>query len=169
MAPKEGPTESAPYGQPRVDPLLLRDVSLLFASVMLGEKTPEKGWGTGTRKRDSHEKTVEIDMTSPPAAVTFHARAAYSARVDEEASTSAACQGGSSGEAKDPWVMDPWPGIWTMGGRSVGEAEPRPREDMEIRGVYSHFPGTGSSGGIRLVGVIALDVGDAVMLEALGV
>ena len=67
----------------------------------------------------------------------------------------------------DPWVMDPRSGIWTMGGPSVGEAEPRPHEDMEIRGVYSHSPGNGSSGGIRLGGVIASDVGDAVRLEDL--
>ena len=47
----------------------------------------------------------------------------------------------------------------------MGEAEPRQREDMEIRGVYSHSAGNGSSGGIRLGGVIASDVGDAVRLE----
>ena len=49
----------------------------------------------------------------------------------------------------------------------MGEAEPRPREDMEIRGVYSHSPGNGSSGGIRLGGVIASDVGDGVSIEDL--
>ena len=106
-------------------------------------------------------------MSSPPAAATFDARAAYAARVDEEASRSAARRDGSSGGAVDPWVMDPRSGIWTMGGPTVGEAEPRPREDMEIRGVYSHSPENGSSGGIRLGGVIASDVGDAVRLEKL--
>ena len=54
-----------------------------------------------------------------------------------------------------------------MGGPSVREAVPRPREDMETRGIYSHSPGNGSSGGIRLGGVIASDVGDAVRLEDL--
>ena len=49
----------------------------------------------------------------------------------------------------------------------MGEAEPRPRDYMEIRGVYSHSPGNGSSGGIRLGGVIASDVEDAVRLEDL--
>ena len=159
--------ESAPYGPPRVDPSLLRHISLFSASVMLGEKTPEKGSGIGTPKRDAREETVEIDMSSPLAAATFDATAAYAARVDEEASRSAARRDGSSGGAVDPWVMDPRSGIWTMGGPSVGEAEPRPREDMEIRGVYSHSPGNGSSGGIRLGGVIASDVGDAVRLEDL--
>ena len=106
-------------------------------------------------------------MSSPPAAATFDARAAYAARVDEEASRSAAGRDGSSGGAEDPWVMDPPSGIWTMGGPGVGEAAPRPREDMETRGVYSHSPGNGSSGGIHLGGVIASDVGDAVRLEDL--
>ena len=142
-----------------------QDIPLFSASVMLGEKTPEKGSAIGTPKRDAREETVEIHMSSPPAAATFDARAAYAARVDEEASTSAARRDGSSGGAVDPWVMDPQSGIWTMGGPSVGEAEPRLREDMEIRGVYSHSPRNGSSGGIRLRGVIASDLGDAVRLE----
>ena len=47
------------------------------------------------------------------------------------------------------------------------EAEPRLREDIEIRGVYSHSPGNGSSGGIRLGGFITSDVGEAVKLEEL--
>ena len=167
VAPMEAPMESVPYGPPQVDLSRLRHIPTFCASVMLGEKTPEKGSGTGTPKRDAREETVEIDMSSPPAAATFDARAAYAARVDEEASRSAARRDGSSGGAVDPWVMDPRSGIWTMGGPSVGEAEPRPREDMEIRGVYSHSPGNGSSGGICLGSVIASDVGDAVRLEDL--
>ena len=131
VAPMEGPMESAPYGPPRVDPSLLRHIPLFSASVMLGEKTPERASEIGTPKRDTREETVEIDMSSPP----FDARAAYAAGVDEEASRSAARRDGSSGGAVDPWVMDPRSGIWTMGGPSLGEAEPRPREDMEIRGV----------------------------------
>ena len=90
VAPMEGPMESAPYGPPRVDPSLLRHIPLFSASVMLGEKTPEKGSGIGTPKRDAREETVDIDISSPPAAATFDARAAYAARVDEEASRSAA-------------------------------------------------------------------------------
>ena len=167
VAPMEGPMESAPYGPPRVDPSLLRHIPLFSASVMLGEKTPEKGSGIGTPKRDAREETVEIAMSSPPAAATFDARAAYAARVDEEASRSAARRDGSSGGAVDPWVMDPRSGIWTMGGPSVGEAVPQPREDMEFRGVYSHSPGNGSSGGVLLGEVIASDVGDAVRVEDL--
>ena len=116
----------------------------------LGGKTPKKGSGIGTSQQDTHEETVEMDMSSPPAAATFNTRAAYAARVGEEALRSGARRDGSSGRAEDPWVPDPRARIWTMGGPSVGEAEPRPREDMEIRGVYSHSLGNGSSGDIRL-------------------
>ena len=45
VAPMEGPMESAPYGPPQVDPSLLRHIPLFSASVMLGEKTPEKARG----------------------------------------------------------------------------------------------------------------------------
>ena len=99
VAPMEGPMESAPYGPPRVDPSLSRHIPLFLASVMLGEKTPEKGSGIGTPKRDAREETVEIDMSSPPAAATFNARAAFAARVDDEASRSAAGRDGSIGGA----------------------------------------------------------------------
>ena len=167
VVPMEGPMESAPYGLPRVDPSLLRHIPLFLASVMLGEKTPEKGSGIGTPKRDAREETVEMDMSSPPAAATFDARAAYAAHVDEEASRSVARRDGPIGGAEHPWVMDPRSGIWTIGGPILGGAEPRPREDMEIRGVYSHSPGNGSSGGICLGGVIASDFRDAVRLEDL--
>ena len=49
----------------------------------------------------------------------------------------------------------------------MGEAEPQPPEDKEIRGVQLHSPGNGGSGGLRLEGVIASDVGDAVGIEDL--
>ena len=138
VTPVEGPMESAPYGLPRVDPSLLRHIPLFSATVMLGEKTPENGSGIGTPKQDTREGTVEINMSSSPAAAPFDARVAYAASVDEEASTSAARRDGSSGGAEDPWMRDPRSGIWTMRDPSMGEAEPQPREDKEIRGVYSH-------------------------------
>ena len=161
VAPMEGPMESAPYGLPRVDPTLLRHIPILSASVMLGEKTPEKGSVIGTPKRDTHEGTVEIDMSSPPAAGMFGARAAYEHRVAEMDSE---MRGGSNGESS---VQDPRLGIWTMVGPGMEETKSGPREDMEIRGVYSHSPGHGSGGSIRLGAVIASDFGDAVRIEDL--
>ena len=54
-----------------------------------------------------------------------------------------------------------------MVGPSMEEIKSGPREDMEIRGVYSHSPGNGSCRSFRLCGVIASDVGDAVGIEDL--
>ena len=53
VASMQGPMESSPYGPPRVDPSLLGHIAIISASVMLGEKTPEKGSGIGTFKRDA--------------------------------------------------------------------------------------------------------------------
>ena len=39
----QGPMESGPYDPPRIDHSLMRHMLLFSASVMLGEKTPEKG------------------------------------------------------------------------------------------------------------------------------
>ena len=161
VAPMEGPMESAPYGPPRVDPSLLRHIPLFSATVNLGERTPEKGSGIGTPKRDTREGTVEIDMSSPPVAGTFDARAAYERRVAEMDSE---IRGGSSGES---WVQDPWSGIWTIVSPSMEETKSGPREDMEIRKVYSHSPGNGSGGSIRLDGFVASHVGDTVRIEDL--
>ena len=99
---------------------------------------------------DAREATVEIDMSIPLATATFDTRAAYAARVDQKTSRSAARRDGSSREAEDGWVLDRRWEIWTMGGPSVGQPVPRPRENMEIRGVYSDSRGNGSSAGIRL-------------------
>ena len=58
-------------------------------------------------------------------------------------------------------MQDPQSGIWTMVGPNMEQT------CMQIRGVYCHSPGNGSCGSIRLGGVIALDVGDAVRIEDL--
>ena len=47
------------------------------------------------------------------------------------------------------------------------QAKSRLLEDIEIRGDYSHSPGNGSGGSIKLGGVIASAVGDAVCIEDL--
>ena len=71
------------------------------------------------------------------------------------------------------WVKDPATGIWTAGGSNSskiptpwgsGGTGPLPMEERDVRGVYSHTPGTG---GIRLGGVVASEVGDAVRIEYL--
>ena len=57
--------------------LLLRHIPRFSASVMLGRKTPEKSSEIGTPKRDTREGTLEIDMSSSPAAGTSDDRATY--------------------------------------------------------------------------------------------
>ena len=120
-------------------PSLLRHIPIFSASVMLGKKTPEKGSGICTPKRDAREETVEIDMSSPPAAATFDERAAYAARVDEEASRSAVRRDGSSGGAVDPWVMDPRReyGLWEV---RAGEKLSPGHVKTWKSGVYSPTP-----------------------------
>ena len=54
----------------RGDLSLLRVIPLFSASVMLEEKTLEKGSGIGRPKCDTREETLEMDMSSPLAAPT---------------------------------------------------------------------------------------------------
>ena len=70
-------------------------------------------------------------------------------------------------------MKDPTTGIWTAGGASPsGIPNPmgsRPTgtpsmEERDVRGMYSHPPATG---GIRLGGVVAADVGDAIRIDDL--
>ena len=71
------------------------------------------------------------------------------------------------------WVKDPTTGIWTAGGAgpsripnpmSSGPTGQHPMEEREVRGVYSHPAATG---GIRLGGAVAADVGDTIRIDDL--
>ena len=71
------------------------------------------------------------------------------------------------------WVKDPTTGIWTAAGASPsripnpmgsGPTGPHSMEERDVRGVYSHPPATG---GIRLSGLVAADVGDAIRIDDL--
>ena len=70
-------------------------------------------------------------------------------------------------------MKDPATRIWTAGGASPsrirnpmgsGPTGPHSMEERDVRGVYSHPPATG---GIRLGGVVAADVGDAIRIDDL--
>ena len=70
-------------------------------------------------------------------------------------------------------MKDPTTGIWTAGGASPsripnplgsGPTGPHSMEERDVRGVYSQPPATG---GIRLGGVVAADVGDAIRIDDL--
>ena len=121
----------------------------------------EESSGIGTPKRDNREGTVGIYMSGLPAAGTFDVRAAYERPVAEMISE---IRGGTGG---DLWLKDLRSGILTIVRPSIEETKSGTQNNMEIRGVYSHFPGNGRGGSIRLGGEIASDVGDAVRINDL--
>ena len=171
--PMGGPAE-APYAPPRVDPLALLFVPMFSESIMLGEHTAPAG-----SMREEHATTdprsLEVQMShaalNPPTTTSAHA-------VDAEGEiqiqtmqgrTMGRVDGhGRSHPGGNLWVNDPTTRIWTAGGASTsripnpmgsGPTGPHSMEERDVRGVYSHPPATG---GIRLGGVVAVDVGDAI-------
>ena len=174
--PTGGPAE-APYAPPRVDPGALPFVHMFSESIMLREHTAPAG-----SMREEHATTDQRSLTvqmshaaqDPPTAMTAHA-----VYAEEEIQT---IQGRTMGRADghgrgrpggNLWVKDPTTGIWTAGGASPSRI-PSPTgsgltgrhsmEERDVRGVYAHPPATG---GIRLGGVVAADVGDAIRIEDL--
>ena len=176
--PIRGPAE-APYAPLRVDPGALPFVPMFSESTMLGEQTAPAG-----SMREGHATTDLRSLTSqmshaaqyPPTTTTAHAVYA------EEEIQSQTMQGRTMGSADrhgrghpggNLWVKDPTTGIWTAGGASPsripnpmgsGPTGPHSMEERDVRGVYSHPPATG---GIRLGGVVAADVGDAIRIDDL--
>ena len=173
VKPMDRPVESAPYAPPRVDPHVLSFVPMLRESTMLGEREPPAG--------SLREEHVVVDLRNPTRETSAAARdpptsAAHAVYGEEEIHTmeERAKEGtdrhghGRGHPSGNLWVKDPATGIWTAGrSRSSkipspwgsGGTGPLPTEGRDVRGVYSHSPGTG---GIRLGGVVASDVGDAV-------
>ena len=174
--PMGGPAE-APYAPPRVDPGALPFVPMFSESIMLREHTAPAG-----SMREEHSTTDPRSLTvqmshaaqDPPIAMTAHALYA-----EEEIQT---MQGRAMGRAdghgrghpgRNLWVKDPTTGIWTAGGASPsripnpmgsGPTGPHSIKERDVRGVYSHPLATG---GIRLGGVVAADVGDAIRIDDL--
>ena len=174
--PMGGPAE-APYAPPRVDPGALPFVPMFSESIMLGEHTaPARFMREEHATTDLRSLTVQMSHAAqnPPTATT--AKAVY---AEEEIQT---MQGRTMGRAdghgrghpgRNLWVKDPTTGIWTAGGASPslipnpmgsGPTGPHSIEEKDVRGVYSHPPATG---GIRLGGVVAADVGDAIRIDDL--
>ena len=174
--PMGGPAE-APYAPPRVDPGALPFVPMFGEPIILGEHTAPAG-----SMREEHASTDLRSLTvqkshavqDPPTAMTAHA-----VYAEEEIQT---MQGRTMGRANghgrghpggNLWVKDPTTGIWTAGGASPfripnpmgsGPTGPHSMEERNVRGVYSRPPATG---GIRLGGVVAADVGDAIRVDDL--
>ena len=176
--PMGGPAE-APYAPPRVDPGALPFVPMFSESIMLGEQTaPAGSMREGHATTDLRSLTVLMSHAArdPPSTTTAHAVYA------EEEIQSQTMQGQTMGSAHghgrghpggNLWVKDPTTGIWTAGGASPsripnpmgsGPTGPHSMEERDVRGVYSHPPATG---GIRLGGVVAAEVGDAIRIDDL--
>ena len=177
--PMGGPAE-APYAPLRVDPGALPFVPMFSESTILGEQTAPAG---SMRERhattDPRSLTVQMSHAAaqePPTTTT--ADAVYA----EEEIQSQTMQGRTMGRADgygpghpagNLWVKDFNTGIWTSGGASPsripnpmdsGPTGPHYMEERDVRGVYSHPPATG---GIRLGGVVAADVRDAIRIDDL--
>ena len=176
--PMGGPAE-APYAPPRVDPGALPFVPMFSESIMLGEHTAPAG-----SMREEHATTDPRSLTGqmshaaqdPPTTTTAHA--AYAEEEIQHQTMQGRTMGRADGHGRrhpggNLWVKDPTTGIWTAGGASPsripnpmgsGPTGPHSMEERDVRGVYSHPPATG---GIRLSGVVAADVGDAIRIDNL--
>ena len=174
--PMGGPAE-APYAPPRVDPGALPFVPMFSESIMLGEHTAPAG-----SMREEHATTdlrsLTVQMShaaqDPTTATTAHAVYAEEEIQTMQGRTMGRADGHDRGHpGGNLWVKDPTTGIWTAGGASPsripnpmgsGPTGPHSMEERDVRGVYSHPPATG---GIRLGGVVAADVGDAIRIDDL--
>ena len=176
--PMGGPAE-APYAPPRVDPAALPFVPMFSESTMLGEQTaPAGSMREGHVITDPRSPTVQMSHAAQDRPTTTAAGAVYA----EEEIQSQTMQGrtmrsadrhGRGHPGGNLWAKDPNTGIWTAGGASPsripnpmgsGPTGSHSMEERDVRGVYSHPPATG---GIRLGGVVAGDVGDAIRIDDL--
>ena len=176
--PMGGPAQ-APYAPPRVDPGALPFVPMFSESTMLGEQTaPAGSMREGHVTTDPRSLTVQMSHAAQDLPPTTNTHAVYA----EEEIQSQTMQGRTMGSADrhgrghpggNLWAKDPNTGIWTADGASPsripnpmgsGPTGPHSMEERDVRGVYSHPPATG---GIRLGGVVAGDVGDAIRIDDL--
>ena len=176
--PMGGPAE-APYAPPRVDPGALPFVPMFSESTMLGEHTaPAGSMPEGHVATDLRSLTVQMSHAAQDLLITTTAHAVYA----EEEIQSQTMQGRTTGSADghgrghpggNLWAKGPNTGIWTADGASPsripnpigsGPTGPHSMEERHVRGVYPHPPATG---GIRLGGVVAGDVGDAIRIDDL--
>ena len=174
--PMGGPAE-APYAPPRVDPGALPFFPMFSESIMLAEHTAPAG-----SMREEHATTdlrsLTVQMShaaqDPPTTATAHAFHAEEEIHTMQGRTMGRADGHGRGHpGGNLWVKDPTTGIWTAGGVSPslipnpmgsGPTGPHSMEERDVRGVYSHPPATG---GIRLGGVVAANVGDAIRIDDL--
>ena len=176
--PMGGPAE-ARYAPPRVDPGALPFVPMFSESMMLGEQTALDGsMREGHATTDLRSLTVQMSHATQDPPTTTTAHAVYAEEEIQSQTMQGRTMGSVDGHGRghpggNLWVKDPTTGIWTAGGASPsripntmgsGPTGPHSMEERDVRGVYSHPPATG---GIRLGGVVAADVGDAIRIDDL--
>ena len=173
--PMGGPAE-APYAPPRVDPGALPFVPMFSESTMLGEQTaPAGSMREGHVTTDPRSLTVQMSHAAQHLPITTTAHAVYAEEEiqSQKRTMGSADRHGWGHPGGNLWAKDPNTGIWTAAGASPsripnpmgsGPTGPHSMEERDVRGVYSHPPATG---GIRLGGVVAGDVGDAIRIDDL--
>ena len=176
--PMGGPAE-APYAPPRVDPGALPFVPMFSESTMLGEHTaPAGSMREGHATTDPRSLTVQMSHAAKDLLITTTAHAVYAEEEIQRQTMQGRTMGSADGHGRghpggNLWAKDPNTGIWTANGAGLsripnpmgsGPTGPHSMEERDVRGVYSHPPATG---GIRLGGVVAGDVGDAIRIDEL--
>ena len=176
--PMHGPAE-APYGPPRVDPGALLFVPMFGESTMLGEHTaPAGSMREGHVTTDLRSLTEQMSHAAQVLPTTTTAHAVYAEEEIRSQTMQGRTMGSTDGHGRghpggNLWAKDPATGISTAGGASPtripkpmgsGPTGPHSMEERDVRGVYSHPPATS---GIRLGGVVAADVGDAIRIDDL--
>ena len=176
--PMGGPAE-APYAPPRIDPGALPFVPMFSESTMLGEQTaPAGSMREGHATTDPRSLMVQMSYATQDPPPTTTAYAVYAEQEIQNQTMQGRTMGSADGHGQghpggNLWAKDPNTGIWTADGASPsripnpmgsGPTGPHSMEERDVRGVYSHPPATG---GIRLGGVVAGDVGDAIRIDDL--
>ena len=175
--PMGGPAE-APYPPPRVDPGALPFVPMFSESTMLGEHTaPAGSMREGHVTTGPRSLTVQMSHAAQDVPITTN-MVVYAEEKIENQTMQGRTMGSADAHGRghpggDLWAKNPNTGIWTADGANPSRI-PNPMgsgptglhsmEERYVRGVYSHPPATG---GIRLGGVVAGDVGDAIRIDDL--
>ena len=178
VKPMGGPAE-APYALPRVDPGALPFVPMFSDSTMLGEHTaPAGSMREGHVTTDPRSLTVQMSHAAQDLPPTTTTHAVYAEEEIQSQTMQGRTMGSADGHGRghpggNLWAKDPNTGIWTADGAGPsripnpmgsGPTEPHSMEERVVRGVYSQPP---AIGGIRLGGVVAGDVGDAIRIDDL--
>ena len=173
-----GRPAEAPYAPPRVDPGALPFVPMFSESTMLGEHTaPAGSMREGHVTTDPRSLTAQMSHATQDLPITtnmvVYAEEEIQSQTMQGRTMRSADGHGRGHPGGNLWAKDPNTGIWTADGASPsrisnpmgsGPSGPHSMEERDVRGVYSHPPATG---GIRLGGVVAGDVGDAIRIDDL--